>query len=129
MRRDGSLIPETSPSLRLRQRVHPAHIPREAPGDRRPHPQLSATPRSERRPTGGIPADSRSARERQARPVTPEVAGSSPVAPVKVLQIVYVFDISTAGFFSSRADPARESAGDRRPTPAVAVDSRRLDDR
>ena len=33
------------------------------------------------------------------RPVTPEVAGSSPVAPVKSLQIAYVFDISTAGFF------------------------------
>jgi hypothetical protein len=46
-----------------------------------------------------IPAHSRSARNHQDRPVTPEVAGSSPVAPVKSLQIVYVFDISTAGFF------------------------------
>jgi hypothetical protein len=47
----------------------------------------------------GIPAYPRQERKRQDRPVTPEVAGSSPVAPVKVLQIVYVFDISTAGFF------------------------------
>ena len=34
--------------------------------------------------TGGIPAYSRSARNHQDRPVTPEVAGSSPVAPAKV---------------------------------------------
>ena len=60
--------------------------------------------------TTGIPAYPRSARKRQDRPVTPEVAGSSPVAPVKVLQIVDVFDISTAGFFFIRADPAPESA-------------------
>jgi hypothetical protein len=37
--------------------------------------------------TTGIPADPRSARKRQDRPVTPEVAGSSPVAPVNYLQI------------------------------------------
>src|SRR5919108_770278 len=34
----------------------------------------------------GIPADSRLVRNYQDRPVTPEVAGSSPVAPVKYLQ-------------------------------------------
>jgi hypothetical protein len=38
-------------------------------------------------PTAGIPAYSRSARNCHDRPVTPEVAGSSPVAPVKSLQI------------------------------------------
>ncbi len=32
----------------------------------------------------GIPADPRSARKRHDRPVTPEVAGSSPVAPAEV---------------------------------------------
>jgi hypothetical protein len=35
----------------------------------------------------GIPAYPRVGRKRQDRPVTPEVAGSSPVAPVKYLQI------------------------------------------
>ena len=35
----------------------------------------------------GIPAYPRSARKRHDRPVTPEVAGSSPVAPAKYLQI------------------------------------------
>ena len=35
----------------------------------------------------GIPADPRSTRKRHDRPVTPEVAGSSPVAPVDSLQI------------------------------------------
>jgi hypothetical protein len=37
--------------------------------------------------TAGSPAYSRSARNRQDRPVTPEVAGSSPVAPVQALHI------------------------------------------
>ena len=36
--------------------------------------------------TAGIRADPRSARNDHDRPVTPEVAGSSPVAPVKSLQ-------------------------------------------
>jgi hypothetical protein len=34
----------------------------------------------------GIPAYPRQERKRQDRPVTPEVAGSSPVAPVKTVQ-------------------------------------------
>ncbi len=36
--------------------------------------------------TAGIPAYTHSARKRQDRPVTPEVAGSSPVAPVSLAQ-------------------------------------------
>jgi hypothetical protein len=46
--------------------AHPALIPQEAPGSSRTHPRIPA------------------ARNHQDRPVTPEVAGSSPVAPVKI---------------------------------------------
>src|SRR5919201_4050531 len=48
-----------------------------------------------------------------------------PVAPVKALQIGHVFDITTAGFFSSRADPACESPGNRRKEPRLAANPRR----
>src|SRR6266511_1629550 len=48
---------------------HPAYIPREVAGSSRKSPPIPAYPRS--------------ARKSHDRPVTPEVAGSSPVAPVK----------------------------------------------
>jgi hypothetical protein len=77
-------------------RAHPA-------GGRRRLPQAPAEPRKgdgwKALLAPVVPADPRPDRRDQDWPVTPEVAGSSPVAPVKVLQIVYVFDISTAGFF------------------------------
>ena len=54
-----------------------------------------------------IPADPRSAQKCHDRPVTPEVAGSSPVAPVEnVLQIGFLLPIlaqSTAGFLTGHA--------------------------
>jgi hypothetical protein len=60
-----------------------------------------------------IPAQSRLARKRQDRPVTPEVAGSSPVAPAKnTLQIrVFVVSIGAADrrlLAGRRAGSARE---------------------
>jgi len=73
-----------------------------------PHRQVRKAPL-----TAGIPADPRSARKHHDRPVTPEVAGSSPVAPVKVLQIGIFFRRSTAGFpripHRSRTRVGRES--------------------
>jgi hypothetical protein len=64
-------------------RAHPA-------GARRKLPLSPANPRNagvgEPCSREEIPAYPRSARKRQDRPVTPEVAGSSPVAPVKALQ-------------------------------------------
>ena len=60
----------------------PALIPHEVAGSSRPYPAIPATRGAERLLLPGIPADARSARKRQDRPVTPEVAGSSPVAPV-----------------------------------------------
>jgi hypothetical protein len=75
-------------SCPLRQRAHPAHIPQEAPGDPRRHPRIPAMLAAESLLSPGIPAYPRSARKRHDRPVTPEVAGSSPVAPVEnTLQI------------------------------------------
>ena len=76
------IIPHVSIRWLLRQR----HIPRssrarspEGPASARESPQ-----RHSRKTllTGGIPAYPRSGRKRQDRPVTPEVAGSSPVASV-----------------------------------------------
>ncbi len=79
--------------------------------------------------TAGIPACPRPAREYQDRPVTPEVAGSSPVPPVKVAANRHLLlpcgAQLTAGFASSRADPARGSACNRRKEPAVAANPRR----
>ena len=73
--------------LPRRQPLHPPLIPHEAPGSPRPHPRIPARQDRKALRTAGIPAYPRSARKRQDRPVTPEVAGSSPVAPVKSLQI------------------------------------------
>ena len=60
-----------------------------------------------------IPAKSRSARKYQDRPVTPEVAGSSPVAPVKSLQIgIFCCRLRRKrppASFQSRTHPARQS--------------------
>src|SRR5918999_1561909 len=70
--------------------AHPALIPHEAPGNPRPHPRIPAMMRAQALLTRQIPAYPRSGRKHHDRPVTPEVAGSSPVAPVlrtKSLQI------------------------------------------
>src|SRR5687767_6737362 len=63
--------------------AHPALIRHEVAGNPRRHPRIPARPSSKNPARGGIPAYTRSARNRQDRPVTPEVAGSSPVAPVE----------------------------------------------
>jgi hypothetical protein len=84
---------------RRRGDFDPAHIPLRSPLRQRPIPRSSrrrspeapghARESPQRHPrkvlvVPGIPAYPRSASKRQDRPVTPEVAGSSPVAPVKV---------------------------------------------
>jgi hypothetical protein len=65
------------------------------------------------------------------RPVTPEVAGSSPVAPAKVPAnrrlLLPTETYATAGFFASRADPARESTGNPRREPVGAGNPRNGD--
>ena len=66
-----------------------------------------------------IPAYCRSGRKRHDRPVTPEVAGSSPVAPVKTCKsasFVVRIGVNDNRLHSSRADPAREATGDCRET-------------
>jgi hypothetical protein len=81
-RRPSAPITPRSP---FRQRPIPHSSRRRSPdtpaGTRElPHGQTRKTPL-----TAGIAADPRSARERQDRPVTAEVAGSSPVAPASKL--------------------------------------------
>jgi hypothetical protein len=87
---------------RREPRPHPAQIPFRFPERQRSIPRSSRR-RSPEAPAGArrtpqgdgwkallapvIPADPRPDRRDQDRPVTPEVAGSSPVAPVKDLQI------------------------------------------
>jgi hypothetical protein len=80
-------------ALRTRQRLHPAPIPHEAAGNSRRTPRVAARTGLKALLLHGIPAYPRSARKCHDRPVTPEVAGSSPAAPVKVLQ---------SGIFSCR---------------------------
>ena len=72
----------SSDALSFRATPHPALIPHEAPGSSRRYPQIPATQRRKGPLMAAIPAYPRSARKRHDRPVTPEVAGSSPVAPV-----------------------------------------------
>jgi hypothetical protein len=80
--------PQAPAGCQLMQRRIP-HIsrrrPPEAPASARQFPQ---DPGQEALLTPGIPAYPRSARKGHDRPVTPEVAGSSPVAPAEnILQI------------------------------------------
>ncbi len=106
--------PARIPRWPLRQH----HIPRssrrrppEAPGGTRQSPQ-----RQGRKAllTLGIPAYPRSTGKRHDRPVTPEVAGSSPVAPVEN-PCKAPFSVARSGAFDrwlsdrARDHPARES--------------------
>jgi hypothetical protein len=61
---------------------HPVLIPREVAGHPRPRPPIPAKAEWKGLLLLQISAYPRSAPKRQDRPVTPEVAGSSPVAPV-----------------------------------------------
>jgi hypothetical protein len=96
---EGSTDARRPPSSRVERRLlnssrvfsptatsHPAAIPQKVAGRSRPYPQTP--PRSGRKAllTAGIPAYPRPGRKRQDRPVTPKVAGSNPVVPVKDLQ-------------------------------------------
>src|SRR5918999_5741229 len=63
---------------------HPADIPQEDAGSSRPPRQFPQAHGWKDLLFPGIPAYPRSARNHQDRPVTPEVAGSSPVALAKV---------------------------------------------
>jgi hypothetical protein len=90
------LVREIRVSFRPGHRRHRAWIPRVRnrdnvtssaypAGGSRKHPRTPVNPHNagpEAVLTGGVPAYPRSAQKRQDRPVTPEVAGSSPVAPV-----------------------------------------------
>jgi hypothetical protein len=98
----------------LRQRP----IPR---GSRTSSPEAPArtreSPQSQGRKallTPGIPAYPRSARKRHDRPVTPEVAGSSPVAPVKLPANGSIV-LSGKAQRSTRLHKTRVRAGPNRP--------------
>ncbi len=109
--------------------LHPAHIRREVGGSSRRRAVIPASQVAKCLLMPGIPAYSRSARNHQDRPVTPEVAGSSPVAPVEnclqVASFLPRWAQTTADFSRSRADPAAVAeVGDLHGVFAVA-DSRR----
>ncbi len=80
--RDGS-----ARERRYRQLPDPAHIPQEIAGSSRKHPVIPQASRPKVLLMVGIAAYPGVSRSYHYRPVTPEVAGSSPVAPVKSLQI------------------------------------------
>ncbi len=105
---------------------HPAHIPHEGAGSSRTSPRIPARAQGRKtcsRPESpAIPAQPGSA---MTGLFTPEVAGSSPVAPVKYLQI---------GMFCCRArrrrppacfHPAQIPHGNPRTKPVVAADPRK----
>jgi hypothetical protein len=83
----GTRIPHTPRRFPAKTTLHPARIPREVAGSSRTRPAIPASHVAEILPRQEIPAYPRLDRKRHDRPVTPEVAGSSPVAPVKGLQI------------------------------------------
>ncbi len=104
---------------------HPAQIPQEVAGGSRLGPGNS------RKTTGEegllateIPAYSRSAPKTQDRPVMPEVAGSSPVAPVKTLQTRKFCRPVQAQRPPASIDPAHIPPGNPRTKPGVAGNSR-----
>jgi hypothetical protein len=130
--------------VRTRSWTYPAHIPYrsldrqhfiprssrrkppEAPAQGPPMPAITE-PESPALPA--IPAYPRSAHKPHDRPVTPEVAGSSPVAPVNPLQIV----IFSAPLQRPRPRlpfvPRTSRAGSSRPEPPEAANPRIWDDR
>jgi predicted dithiol-disulfide oxidoreductase (DUF899 family) len=73
----------TAPAGLATATEHPALIPQEVAGSSRQSPAIPATPESKDPAHGRNPAHPRAARKRQDRPVTPQVAGSSHVAPVE----------------------------------------------
>jgi hypothetical protein len=96
--REGRGRSASHPPNRLQgsQQTHPVDIPQEVVGSSRRSPAIPANHRDRTPAHGVIPVYPRPARNYQDRPVTPEVAGSSPVAPVKSLQIASFFARSGA---------------------------------
>ncbi len=74
----------------------------------------------------GIPAYPRSGRNHQDRPVTPEVAGSNPVAPVKFLQISMFCCLSWRKRPSASFHPAYIPHGNSRREPLRPGNSRKV---
>ena len=103
---------------------HPAHIRREVAGSSRRRPVVPASQVAKVLLMLEIPARSRSARNHQDRPVTPEVAGSSPVAPVKYLQISIVCCLARRKRPPASIHPAHIPHGNPRTRPAKAANSR-----
>jgi hypothetical protein len=121
-----------SPSLRLfatQATSHPALIPQKAAGIPRPRPVIPARQRARDPLASGIPAHSRSASKRQDRPVTPEVAGSSPVAPVKYLQNALLCCLSWRTRPPASSDPAHIPHAIADGSRFFLANSRRVDDR
>jgi hypothetical protein len=120
-------ISSRSPEGNVTSRAHPAGGRRTPP----PAPANTRKSRVERPALAQIPAYSRSARKRQDRPVTPEVAGSSPVAPAFPARTL----CESACFVACQgADdpsvfiyPAYTPHGNRRRKPPIAADSRNSD--
>jgi hypothetical protein len=102
------------------QQTPPADIPQEVVGSSRRSPAIPANHRDRSPAHAGNP---RPARNYQDRHVTPEVAGSSPVAPVKIPANLHLLLLdqaqSTAGSSGSRAHPAPEIRGDTRLEPRI----------
>jgi hypothetical protein len=110
--------PPTSRCLQVRQRLHHAKYPAGGAGSSRPYPEIPATSRPKRLLSPEIPAYPWSARNCHDRPVTPEVAGSSPVAPVSksgCKPVLLVVCFGAAGDWATHIHTARQ---------AVAVGSR-----
>src|SRR6266516_7228249 len=110
-------------------RAHPA-------GGRRKLRPVPGNPRNDllKGPlTAEIPAYSRSGRKRHDRPVTLEVAGSSPAAPVQSHQMPCKSASFVAIIGANDRRPLRHPAhipdGDPRREPAVAGNTRQRDDR
>ena len=111
-------------SLQFRQRSHPAHVPQEVAECPGSHP---ASPQDDGRTAPlslRIPAQSRPGRRHQDRPVTPEVAGSSPVAPVAARSPASLrLTMTTQSGFLGRRGPrprmsdAAANGGSQDPTP------------
>jgi hypothetical protein len=113
-------------SLAIETTPHLALIPHEPAGSSRQYPRIPATERREVLLLPEIPANPRPGRKRHDRPVTPEVAGSSPVAPVKSCKS----GCSVAGLGASDrqtpAHPAEIPHGNRRRKPPEAGNSRNV---
>jgi hypothetical protein len=96
-----------SGSLAATATTHPALIPQESAGDSRPSRAIAATACSKDPHLGQSPAYPGSGRKYQDRPVTPEVAGSSPVAPADIPAnrhfLLLILAQSTAGFPTGHA--------------------------